>query len=203
VTRVWVYKVSCHTWGVCTQNADSACPASEKFGRTIALQQVALAKRTKKPTTIILATSCAGAIDHMHMHGAWPHNYSMHAQTVCSDFAKLWWSGVLTEVCRLVEGTEAEVNTVVIILAIVLVYTDSHNTMATTQALAPSTSLQTSVSPEYWVWPPEATTFLIWDSHIKGGGLSSGWWVRPQPLGAISSASSKNFLCKVTANSCT
>jgi hypothetical protein len=35
-----------------------------------------------------------------------------------------------TEVCRLVEGAEAEVYTVVIILAIVLVYTDSHNTMA-------------------------------------------------------------------------
>jgi hypothetical protein len=34
-----------------------------------------------------------------------------------------------TEVCRLVEGAEAEV---VIILAIVLVYTDGHNTMATT-----------------------------------------------------------------------
>jgi hypothetical protein len=35
-----------------------------------------------------------------------------------------------TEVCRLVEGAEAEVYTVVIILAIVLVYTNSHNTMA-------------------------------------------------------------------------
>jgi hypothetical protein len=35
-----------------------------------------------------------------------------------------------TEVCRLVEGAKAEVYTVVIILAIVLVYTDSHNTMA-------------------------------------------------------------------------
>jgi hypothetical protein len=34
-----------------------------------------------------------------------------------------------TEVCRLVEGAEAEVYTVVIISAIVLVYTDSHNTM--------------------------------------------------------------------------
>jgi hypothetical protein len=37
-----------------------------------------------------------------------------------------------TEVCRLVEGAKAEVYTVVITLAIVLVYTDSHNTMATT-----------------------------------------------------------------------
>jgi hypothetical protein len=36
------------------------------------------------------------------------------------------------EVCRLAEGAEAEVYTVVIILAIVPVYTDSHNTMATT-----------------------------------------------------------------------
>jgi hypothetical protein len=33
----------------------------------------------------------------------------------------------------LVEGAEAEVYTVVIILAIVLVYTDGHNTMATTK----------------------------------------------------------------------
>jgi hypothetical protein len=37
-----------------------------------------------------------------------------------------------TEVYRLVEGGKAEVYTVVIILAIALVYTDSHNTMATT-----------------------------------------------------------------------
>jgi hypothetical protein len=37
-----------------------------------------------------------------------------------------------TEVFRLVEGAEAEVYTEVIILAIVLVYTDSHNTMVTT-----------------------------------------------------------------------
>jgi hypothetical protein len=35
-----------------------------------------------------------------------------------------------TEVCRLIEGAKAEVYTVVIILAIVLVYTGSHNTMA-------------------------------------------------------------------------
>jgi hypothetical protein len=43
---------------------------------------------------------------------------------------------LLSSVCalgyRLVEGAKAEVYTVVIILAIVLVYTDSHNTMATT-----------------------------------------------------------------------
>jgi hypothetical protein len=35
-----------------------------------------------------------------------------------------------TETCRLVEGAKAEVHTVVNILSIVLVYTDSHNTMA-------------------------------------------------------------------------
>jgi hypothetical protein len=40
-----------------------------------------------------------------------------------------WQQVVHTEVCRLVE---AEVYTVVIILAIVPVYTDSHNTMAPT-----------------------------------------------------------------------
>jgi hypothetical protein len=54
-----------------------------------------------------------------------------------------------TEVCRLVEGAKAEVYTVAIILAIVLVYTDSHDTMAimhcVNSALAPSTNLQTSV----------------------------------------------------------
>jgi hypothetical protein len=47
---------------------------------------------------------------------------SLHSDTICLNFH--------TEVCRLVEG--AEVYTVVIIIAIVLVYTDSHNTMATT-----------------------------------------------------------------------
>jgi hypothetical protein len=39
-------------------------------------------------------------------------------------------TAVETEACRLVEGAEAEVYTVVIILAIVLVDTDNHNTMA-------------------------------------------------------------------------
>jgi hypothetical protein len=45
-------------------------------------------------------------------------------------FTVLFFSHNITEVCRLVEGAKAEVYTVVIILAIVLVYTDSHNTMA-------------------------------------------------------------------------
>jgi hypothetical protein len=47
---------------------------------------------------------------------------------------RVWWHcnsmNTATEVCRMVEGAKAEVYTVVIILAIVLVYTDSHNTMA-------------------------------------------------------------------------
>jgi hypothetical protein len=41
-------------------------------------------------------------------------------------------AGAVVQRFAVVEGAKAEVYTVVIILAIVLVYTDSHNTMAPT-----------------------------------------------------------------------
>jgi hypothetical protein len=51
------------------------------------------------------------------------HNYSEISHTTGTP---------ITVLCRLVEGARAEVYTVVIILAIVLVYTDSHDTGTTT-----------------------------------------------------------------------